>query len=69
MNEMPMDSGLPDHFIENALGSYKMPVGVAVHFRINGEDKVIPMAVEETSIIAAASKTARNHRTNPNCTF
>lgn len=59
MNEMPMDSGLPDHFIENALGSYKMPVGVAVHFRINGEDKVIPMAVEETSIIAAASKTAK----------
>lgn len=59
MNEMPMDSGLSDHFIENAIGSYKMPVGVAVHFNINGEDKVIPMAVEETSIIAAASKTAK----------
>lgn len=59
MNEMPMDPGLSDHFIENAIGSYKMPVGVAVHFKINGEDKVIPMAVEETSIIAAASKTAK----------
>lgn len=59
MNEMPMDPGLSDHFIENSIGNYKMPIGVAVHFNINGEDKVIPMAVEETSIIAAASKTAK----------
>jgi hydroxymethylglutaryl-CoA reductase len=59
MNEMPMDPGLSDHFIENSIGYYKMPIGVAVNFNINGEDKVIPMAVEETSIIAAASKTAK----------
>ncbi len=58
-NEMPMDSSLADHFIENALGYYKLPVGIAVNFCINGQDKVIPMAVEETSIIAAASKTAK----------
>ena len=57
--EMPMDPGLADHFIENAIGYYKLPVGVAVHFKINGKEKVIPMAVEETSIIAAASKTAK----------
>ena len=59
VDEMPMDSSLSDHFIENSIGNYKMPIGVAVHFNINGEDKVIPMAVEETSIIAAASKTAK----------
>jgi hydroxymethylglutaryl-CoA reductase len=59
MNEMPMDPGLSDHFIENSIGYYKMPIGVAVNFKINGEEKVIPMAVEETSIIAAASKTAK----------
>lgn len=59
MNEMPTDPALSDHFIENSIGYYKMPIGVAVHFNINGEDKIIPMAVEETSIIAAASKTAK----------
>lgn len=59
VNEMPMDPSLSDHFIENSIGYYKMPIGVAVNFNINGEDKVIPMAVEETSIIAAASKTAK----------
>lgn len=59
MNEMPMDQGLSDHFIENSIGYYKMPIGVAVHFKINGTERVIPMAVEETSIIAAASKTAK----------
>jgi hydroxymethylglutaryl-CoA reductase len=58
-NEMPMDPHLADHFIENALGYYKLPMGVAVHFNINGKDMIIPMVVEETSIIAAASKTAK----------
>ncbi|MES2769781.1 MAG: hydroxymethylglutaryl-CoA reductase, degradative [Bdellovibrionota bacterium] len=64
MNEMPMDPSLSDHFIENSIGNYKMPIGVAVHFNINGEDKIIPMAVEETSIIAAASKTAKWVKSN-----
>ncbi len=58
-NEMPMDPNLADHFIENAIGYFKLPVGVAVHFVINGKPKIIPMVVEETSIIAAASKTAK----------
>jgi hydroxymethylglutaryl-CoA reductase len=63
-SEMPMDATLADHFIENAIGYYKLPVGVAVHFEINGQERVIPMAVEETSIIAAASKTAKWVKTN-----
>ncbi|GAB4391612.1 MAG: hydroxymethylglutaryl-CoA reductase, degradative [Gammaproteobacteria bacterium] len=50
---------LAEHFIENVIGYFHMPLGVAMNFRINQQDYVIPMAVEETSIIAAASKTAR----------
>ncbi len=50
---------LAEKFIENVIGYFHMPLGVATNFRINDRDYVIPMAVEETSIIAAASKTAR----------
>lgn len=50
---------LAEQFIENALGYFPLPLGVAVNFHIDGRDRIIPMAVEETSIIAAASKTAR----------
>lgn len=50
---------LGEKFIENALGYFQIPLGVATHFKIDGEEYMIPMAVEETSIIAAASKTAK----------
>jgi hydroxymethylglutaryl-CoA reductase len=50
---------LAEKFIENVIGYFQMPLGVATNFRIDGRDFVIPMAVEETSIIAAASKTAK----------
>lgn len=50
---------MAEHFIENVLGYFQMPLGVATNFVIDGVDQVIPMAVEETSIIAAASKTAK----------
>jgi hydroxymethylglutaryl-CoA reductase len=53
------DSGLAEKFIENVIGYFQIPMGVATNFRIDGRDFVIPMAVEETSIIAAASKTAK----------
>ena len=55
---------LAEKFIENVLGYFQMPLGVATNFRIDGRDFVIPMAVEETSIIAAASKTAKWVREN-----
>lgn len=45
--------------IENAIGYFPLPLGVAVNFVINKKPYLIPMAVEETSIIAAAGKTAR----------
>lgn len=53
------DIVLGENFIENAIGYFQLPLGVATHFRIDGVDRLIPMAVEETSIIAAASKTAK----------
>ncbi|MCY4321079.1 MAG: hydroxymethylglutaryl-CoA reductase, degradative [Bdellovibrionaceae bacterium] len=46
-------------FIENALGYFPLPLGLATNFIINKKAYILPMAVEETSIIAAASKTAR----------
>ncbi len=53
------DVALGEKFIENTIGYFQLPIGVATNFIINGRNYVIPMAVEETSIIAAASKTAR----------
>ena len=59
-----VEMDLAENFIENTLGYFKIPMGVATHFIINGKPYVIPMAVEETSIIAAASKTAKWIREN-----
>lgn len=53
------DVQLAEKFIENAIGYFQLPMGVATNFKIDGKDYLIPMAVEETSIIAAASKTAK----------
>lgn len=53
------DCNLAEHLIENVIGHFQMPLGVATHFCIDGQTHVIPMAVEETSIIAALSKTAK----------
>ncbi|MBN8537084.1 MAG: hydroxymethylglutaryl-CoA reductase, degradative [Deltaproteobacteria bacterium] len=53
------DTQLGEKFIENTIGYFQMPMGVATQFCIDGKELFIPMAVEETSIIAAASKTAK----------
>lgn len=55
--QVPVD--LAEKFIENVLGYFQLPLGVATNFVIDGRSVVVPMAVEETSIIAAASKTAK----------
>lgn len=51
--------GIADLLIENVVGTFGLPLGVAANFRINGRDYLIPMVVEETSIVAAASGAAR----------
>ncbi|MFH1786070.1 MAG: hydroxymethylglutaryl-CoA reductase, degradative [archaeon] len=48
-----------DRMVENALGSFPLPLGVAVNFTVNGRDYLIPMATEEPSVIAAASNAAK----------
>lgn len=55
----PVAPELAENFIENVIGYFQMPMGVATNFVIDGKTYAIPMAVEETSIIAAASKTAK----------
>ncbi|CDZ77820.1 3-hydroxy-3-methylglutaryl-coenzyme A reductase [Legionella massiliensis] len=53
------DTVLADKLIENVIGYFQLPLGVATNFFIDGKDYVVPLAVEETSIIAALSKTAK----------
>ncbi len=55
---------LADQMVENALGTYALPLGVALNFRINDVDRLVPMVVEEPSVIAAASGAALRVRTS-----
>ncbi|ARS63831.1 3-hydroxy-3-methylglutaryl-coenzyme A reductase [Candidatus Nitrosomarinus catalina] len=48
-----------DKMIENAIGTFSLPLGVATNFKINNKDYVVPMVIEEPSVIAAASKGAK----------
>ena len=50
---------LHDDFIENTISNFYLPYGVAPNFVINDKDYVIPMVVEESSVVAAASKVAK----------
>lgn len=50
---------LHDEFIENTITNYYLPFGVAPNFLINGKMHAIPMAIEESSVVAAASKAAK----------
>lgn len=50
---------IADRMIENVIGAIHLPLGVATNFTINGKEMLIPMAVEEPSIIAGASRAAK----------
>ncbi|MGL5111507.1 MAG: hydroxymethylglutaryl-CoA reductase, degradative, partial [Flavobacterium sp.] len=50
---------LHDEFIENTISNFYVPLGVAPNFLINGKSYTIPMAIEESSVVAAASKSAK----------
>src|SRR5262245_24455134 len=47
------------HMMENAIGVFGLPSGVGLNFQVNGCDRIVPMAVEEPSVVAAASCAAR----------
>jgi len=51
-----------DTLIENVVGSYQLPFGLAFNFKINGKDYIIPMVIEEPSVVAAASNAAKMAR-------
>ena len=57
-----LPSDLADHMIENVVGGYTYPLGMATNFRINGSDYIVPMALEEPSVVAAASNAAKMAR-------
>ena len=48
-----------DKMIENVVGTMAYPFGIAVNFKLNGRDRLVPMAIEEPSVVAAASNMAR----------
>ncbi|MGQ9366128.1 hydroxymethylglutaryl-CoA reductase, degradative [Azospirillum sp. ST 5-10] len=54
-----LDPHLADHLIENVIGTMNVPVGIATNMRIDGEDALIPMATEESSVVAAVCNAAR----------
>ncbi|MCC6148569.1 MAG: hydroxymethylglutaryl-CoA reductase, degradative [Anaerolineaceae bacterium] len=59
-------SGMPglspeqaDHMVENVVGAFDLPLGIAQNFLVNGREVLVPMAIEEPSVIAGASFMAR----------
>jgi hydroxymethylglutaryl-CoA reductase len=48
-----------DHMIENVVGTFALPIGVAQNFLVNGREVRVPMAIEEPSVVAAASYMAK----------
>ena len=55
----PIDMTLADTMIENVIGTFELPIGIAMNFVINGKDMIVPMVVEESSVVAAASNAAK----------
>jgi hydroxymethylglutaryl-CoA reductase len=54
-----IDVATADKLVENVLGTYALPFGLALNVQVNGVDRLVPMVVEEPSVIAAASNAAR----------
>ena len=57
---LPID--VADRMIENVVGGITVPMGIAVNFKVNGKDYLVPMALEEPSVVAAASNAAKMAR-------
>jgi hydroxymethylglutaryl-CoA reductase len=54
-----LDPNIADKLVENVLGIYGLPFGIALNVRVNGRDRIVPLVVEEPSVIAAASNAAK----------
>lgn len=63
-NQPALDSDVANSLIENQISQFPLPQGVALNFKIDGKEKIIPMVVEEPSVIAACSNAAKIAQTN-----
>ncbi len=57
--ETPLTPELADKLIENVVGVFGLPLGIAANFLVNGREVLVPMVIEEPSVVAAASHMAR----------
>ncbi len=57
VNGLTLDGA--DHMIENVVGLYSLPIGIATNFRVNHKEVLVPMVIEEPSVVAGASLAAR----------
>ncbi|MFX1511160.1 MAG: hydroxymethylglutaryl-CoA reductase, degradative [Promethearchaeota archaeon] len=55
----PLDKAGKGYYIENVIGAMTIPLGIATNFQINGKDYLIPMAIEEASVVAASANSAK----------
>ena len=58
-NDISLPQDIADKMIENVIGTFSLPLGVGLNFLINDKDYIVPMAVEEPSVIASASYVAK----------
>jgi len=63
LQSLTPETGLPleiaENMIENVIGTFSLPVGIALNFQVNDRDVLVPMAVEEPSVVAGASFMAK----------
>lgn len=57
--EAPLAQDIADNMIENVVGTFQLPLGLGLNFLINGKEYIIPMAIEEASVVASASHIAK----------
>ena len=56
---MGLSADAADHMVENAVGTFALPLGIATNFLVNGRDVLVPMVIEEPSVVAGASYAAK----------
>jgi len=59
INSGGLQSDTADKIVENVIGTYALPFALGLNFKVNGRDYLVPMAVEEPSVVAAASNAAK----------
>lgn len=58
-SKAPLTDDTADHMIENVIGTFQLPLGLGLNFLINGKEYIVPMAIEEASVVASASHIAK----------